>query len=275
MNYFSAIFLGVLQAVTEFLPVSSSGHLSLAQQVFHKVFDFSKVDLSFDILLHFATFLATAIYVRKDIFNIIKGILNKDRWALNVSLSVIVASIPAAVVGLLFEDFISDTFHSLAAVGFGFLLTSFVLELVQRKKLEAPTSSSINEENDNWSVPTLKQSLLIGLAQSVSIMPGVSRSGSTICMGLLTGLGSHSSIRFSFLMSLPVIFGATLLKSKELFNLSPEHQLPYLLGFISAFISGLFAIKLLVVAIKNLNLRPFSIYTFSLAIICLVVNFFN
>jgi len=276
MTILAAIILGLIQAVTEFLPVSSSGHLALAQQLLSNVFDFKKVPISFDVLVHFATLVVTALYVREDIFKIVRGIFSGDAWSRKVALAVIVASIPAGVIGFTLKDLIEESFHSLLVVACGLLLTSVFLETAQRKKSAETDGASLDKSAGldlDWEPPSVVQALIIGIAQAVSITPGVSRSGSTICTALILGMKSRSAIHFSFLMSLPVIFGATLLQVEDLISL-PSSEVPaYLAAFLATVLGGWFSIKFLVAAVRNINLRPFAIYTMVLGLICLIINF--
>ena len=275
MTILAAVILGLIQAVTEFLPVSSSGHLALAQQLFSSIFDLKKVPISFDVMVHFATLIVTALYVREDIVRILKGIVSGDQWSRRIALAVIVASVPAGIIGLTLKDLIEESFHSLSVVACGLILTSIFLETAQRKKAAESAGTELDKNSGfdtDWEPPSIFQALLIGLAQAVSISPGVSRSGSTICTALILGMKARSAVHFSFLMSLPVIFGATLLQTRELMAL-PSNEIPaYLAAFCATIAGGWFSIKFLVAAVRNINLRPFAVYTLTLGIICLIIS---
>jgi len=254
-----AIIVGIVQGLTEFLPVSSSGHIVIAQEILNLQHDESE-NLMFAIVLHFATALSTIIVFRKDIYAIIKGLL-QFKWneEYKFSLKIILSMIPAALVGLLLKDTLEELFSNLRLVGCMLLVTAILLYIADRAK---NTGKDIS----------YKDAFIIGLAQAVAaILPGISRSGSTISTSIILGDDKSKAARFSFLMVLPLIMGAA---AKEYLDAasSPETTLtfdamPLLFGFLAAFISGLFACKWMIEFVKKAQLKYFSFY-------CCIVGLF-
>jgi undecaprenyl-diphosphatase len=250
-----SIILGVVQAVSEFLPISSSGHLRIAEYFLNFQIENK---LSFEIALHFGTFLATVLIFFKDIKNAIiaffKGITTykksiKEDKDFRVSIMVIVASIPTAIAGLLLKDNIESI--DLSRVGLNLIITGSILLLT--KKIDG---YKVEEKKDEFST-TLKQVLIIGLAQSIAIFPGISRSGFTIAIALFLGLNREFAGRLSFLISLPAIFGAMLLTFKDFQQINIEMAL---VGLITAFIFGILALKFLLNFLKKGKLFYFGFY---------------
>ncbi len=245
MTIFQGFLLGLIQGLTEFLPVSSSGHLV----IFQHLLNLSDSSVTFDILVHLATSLAVIIVV----FDSLVKITFKQIKIIAL------ASLPAAIFGLLLNSQVETLFSSLRLVGFTLLITSGIL--FSTKLLKTLKPSELNHKN----------TFLIGLAQALAIFPGISRSGSTIVAGLHTGLAPKTAFNFSFLLSLPAIFGAQLLQLNKLTN-SPPSQIPSLLtGFITAFISGFFALKLLQKFVTNSKLHYFSYYCLVIGLLALLI----
>lgn len=200
-----AIFaLAVLQGLTEFLPVSSSGHLALGRHVM----DVQEGGLALDVALHLGTLVAIVAAFRKDVLRLIRDLFKGD---LRLWIWLVVATVPVGVIGILFKDHIEAASGTTAAAGGGLLLTATALLLAERsrKRVEAsggrPDASTVDR-------PKIVDAIAMGCAQAVAIWPGVSRSGSTISMGLLRGLTAEEAARFSFLMSLPAISGAAIVE---------------------------------------------------------------
>jgi len=238
-----AIFLGIIQGITEFLPVSSSGHLVLLQQI-------TETDLgsTFDILLHLGTLLATLIYFRKQITKLSKTYIKH----------IIIASIPAGVVGILLEKHIETLFSTLNIVFIGFIITTILLSIPNKTKNNKKTQLSNNS------------AIKIGLAQALAIIPGISRSGSTISIALLQGIKQKEAFTFSFLLSIPSILGAILLNITDI-QWSTTKTPTYISGLISAAISGYIALHLLSKITINSKLHKFATYTAIMAITTLVI----
>ena len=249
MDYFEAFLLGVVQGLTEFLPISSSGHIEISKVILGSSFDKNE-GLLFTIILHFATALSTMFIFRKDIINIFKGLLTK-KWneSKKFSLSILISMIPAVFIGLLYEDFINSLFNGnlilVAAMLYITGLLLFLSDFLKLKKKEI----------------TYKNSFIIGLAQAIAILPGISRSGATIATSVIMGIDREKAARFSFIMVIPLIFGSMFKSMIDYdFNLESFNILSLLIGFISAFITGLFACKWMIRLVKSSKLYYFSIY---------------
>ncbi|MDD2942905.1 MAG: undecaprenyl-diphosphate phosphatase [bacterium] len=280
MNIIEAGFIGFIQAVTEFLPVSSSGHLATIENIIGLGERHDPGFVMFlNVLVHFATFVVTILYYRKDILAIFSGLLQKNderrrkTWQLVIAL--VVGTIPAGIVGLSLKSVIEASFSSMLVVGGGFLLTSAFLTItsrLHRMDRDNDIDAAVTTIADN--PPTVKQALIVGCLQAVAILPGISRSGSTICSGLLTGLPADIAVRFSFLLSLPAVLGAAILESRGIGGIQSQFVLPLLVAFSSAVICGWFAMALLVRMVRKLQLTPFAWYTAGLGIFVMVREVF-
>tara|TARA_B110000261_G_scaffold35518_2_gene41197 strand:+ start:1104 stop:1895 length:792 start_codon:yes stop_codon:yes gene_type:complete len=249
MDYFEAFLLGIVQGLTEFLPISSSGHIEISKVILGSSFDKNE-GLLFTIILHFATSLSTMFFFRKDIIDVFKGLLTK-KWneSKKFSLSILISMIPAVFIGLLYEDFINSLFNgSLILVAAMLYITGLLLFLSDFLKLKKKEI-------------TYKNSFIIGLAQAIAILPGISRSGATIATSVIMGIDREKAARFSFIMVIPLIFGSMFKSMIDYdFNLESFNILSLLIGFISAFITGLFACKWMIRLVKSSKLYYFSIY---------------
>lgn len=259
MTILQALILGVVQGLTEFLPVSSSAHLVFVPAVMR-----IPPSVAFDTLLHLGTLLAVIGYFRKDVAALVKAFVRsladipgkKFRRGLRedsfkrLAWLIVVGSIPAGVLGFLFKKFFETLFHSETAVAVLLIVTGAILWLAERTKRG-------NKQAEDM---TMSDSLVIGLAQAAAIAPGISRSGATISAGLFLGLERRMAARFSFLLSIPAILGATVLQLKGIsagFHLSAG---VFLAGLISAFVSGWLAILVLMDIIQKRSLRVFAYY---------------
>lgn len=260
MEWFEALILGLVQGLTEYLPVSSSGHLQLGQ---HLLGVEEIGGLTFDIVVHVATVLATIVVLWKEVIWIFKGLFtwngklnDEQRYALNILISMI----PIGIIGLCFKDQIEAIFNgSLLVVGVCLLVTAILLAMTHfYKPQERETISPLH-------------AFIIGVAQSIAVLPGLSRSGSTIATGLLLGNSKQTLAQFSFLMVIPPILGEALLDFKHIFAPSAEYLAEHgaevslstsalIIGFVAAFISGCFACKLMINLVKKCKLIYFSIY---------------
>lgn len=251
MSIIQAFILGILQGLTEFLPVSSSGHLTL----FENIFGLESGGLFFNVILHFATLIAVVIIFWKDVVGIIKNPFGKE------SVNIIIASIPTFISALLVRIFIDEYLLSVF-IGYGFLITSVILLLTILTTKKEKLLININK----------KQAFTIGVVQGLAVFPGISRSGSTICAGLMLGVKREECAKFSFLISLPVILGGTIFETIEGVKngFGEVNAITCIIGFISAFIVALFTIKLMMRVVKNGNLWGFSIYMFLLSIFILL-----
>ena len=245
------IILGLVQGLTEFLPVSSQGHLLIAYRLLHLT-----ENLAFDTVVHLATALAAALYFYRDIIEL----FTKRRKLLWL---VLLATVITGVLGIGFKDFFESLFADFRYVGPFFIVTGLVILLG-----EWLGKGSRKEEAMNW-----KDSVLIGLAQAAAIVPSLSRSAMTISAGLACGLDRSLAARFAFILAIPAIGGAGLLQSKAIFKAGTIGigVWPLLLGFISAFISGWLAIKFLMSIIERMSLRPFAYYCLAIGLLVLVL----
>jgi undecaprenyl-diphosphatase len=254
MTYLEALLLGIIQGLTEFLPVSSSGHLELAKALMQDK-SLPEESLLFTVIVHAATALSTVVIFRKDIVQLMTGLfqfkLNEDFF---FSVKIILSMIPAAVIGVMFNDQIEQLFSGqVLLVGAMLILTGLLFFLADKaKSTEKPVGFS--------------NALVIGIAQAIAILPGISRSGATISTAVLLGIDRTKAARFSFLMVVPLILGKI---AKDLLggeiNPASAQALPLLLGFIAAFLTGLFACQLMIRIVQRSQLKYFSYY-------CLVVG---
>jgi len=251
MDIFTAVILGVVQGLTEFLPVSSSGHLVLAQSLIR---DFQQPGMLFDTLLHGATLGAVFVYFRRRILELIiapMGLVSNQYKIVYFEnkrflWGIIIASIPTAIIGLYLESRVEGIFSTPAFVGYFLIVTSFLLL----------KSDRYNGQNQISAVPAL----LIGIVQGLSVIPGISRAGSTTAAGLFLGIKREEMAEFTFLMSVPAIVGAIILQSKHLSSVPAADLAAYIAGMIAAFISGLAAISFMVYFIKRASLKGFALY---------------
>ena len=251
MDIINAIILGIIQGLTEFLPVSSSGHLEIAKAILGEDAGGGE-SMLMTVVLHFATALSTIIVFRKDLIELFEGLLQfRNNESLSFSLKIILSMVPAALVGVLFNDEIESLFGgSLILVGGMLILTGSLLFLADKAKASKKNVG-------------LKESVLIGISQAIAILPGISRSGATISTSVLLGIDKEKSSRFSFLMVVPLIFGkmAKDILSAEVMTES-SHFPSLLVGFIFAFFTGMFACKWMIKLVKNSQLKYFAYYCF-------------
>ncbi|MGI6412205.1 MAG: undecaprenyl-diphosphate phosphatase [Syntrophomonadaceae bacterium] len=259
MTIFEAIVLGAVQGLTEFLPVSSSGHLV----IFQHLFAVEEPPLTFDVLVHIGTLIPVFIVFWQDIWYLIKKPFSR------LTGLILVGCIPAGLVGYFFNTWIEKAFTSLLVVGLGLLFTGAVLKF---SEYSAKYSFGLKRFGDM----KYSDAVFIGLLQALAIIPGISRSGSTIAGGLLAGLDREIAARFSFLMSIPVILGAGILELSDLawVEMTWQEMQPYLLGFLSSIITGYIAIKIVFNLVKIGRLSVFTWYCWALAGIVLTIVFY-
>ncbi len=261
MEIFDAIILGIIQGLTEFLPVSSSGHLELGKAILGDT-SVGEESLLFTIVLHFATAISTVIVFRKDILEIIKGLL-KFTWneETQFAAKIMLSTIPAVVIGLFFEKQLEQLFGgNIAFVGFMLLITAILLWMADKAK------------NTNKPV-SFGNSIVIGISQAIAMLPGISRSGSTIATSVLLGNDKSKAARFSFLMVIPLIFGKI---AKDILDgaitTSSENSIVLIVGFVAALISGYFACKWMIALVKKSKLTYFALYCLVVGIIAIAVG---
>lgn len=264
MDIIKAIILGIIQGLTEFLPVSSSGHLELGKAILGDT-SVGEESLLFTVVLHFATALSTVVIFRKDILDIIKGFL-KFKWNDDTQFifKIVISMLPAVIVGLFFEDELEQLFGgSIMLVGFMLLVTGALLFLADKAKNTTKNVSTTN-------------AILIGISQAIAMLPGISRSGATISTSVLLGVDKTKAARFSFLMVVPLIFGKI---AKDILggdlSFESNQMIPLSAGFIAAFISGLFACTWMISLVKKSKLSYFAYYCFIVGIIAIIYTLLN
>ena len=269
MDMITTSILGLVQGLTEFLPVSSSGHLVIGQNLF----GLKEPELVFDIALHFATLFAVIIFYRQAIFDILISCINalskilKSKQKISTVLSsetdakvfilICISSVPTAIIGLLLKDFFKSLFASLTAVGISFLFTAVILFTTRFFK---PGKTGEKELS-------VFKAIILGVVQGLAITPGISRSGITISCGLMLGLKREFAAKYSFLMSIPAIFGAAILELKDITSLNQGELLPIFIGMVFAAFSGFFALKYLINIVNAGRLYMFSFYLIILGVI--------
>lgn len=266
MSYFQAILLGLIQGLTEFLPVSSSGHLALLQHFFGV-----KADevLLFTVMLHVGTLVSVFIMYHKDIWELIKelgltimdlctgkGLRLAERPVRKLGVMMIVATIPTAIIGFAFNDFFESLYSRILFIGIGFLITGTEMYIAEK-------IGSNTREIDKM---TFGNAILVGVMQGIAIYPGISRSGSTLVGGLAGGLKREFAIRFAFLISIPSILGSALLEGKDALEAGIDTSVlgPIAVGMVIAAISGVLAIKAMIKVVSDKKLKYFSYYVWAL-----------
>lgn len=259
MEWFEAIILGIVQGLTEFLPVSSSGHLEIGKVLLGVE---ATDDLMFTTLVHAATVLSTIIVFRKQIFGLLKGFFkfrynDETDYLFKIALS----CVPIMIVGLFFKDHVEALFGSIKVVGFALLLTSVLLFFSDLASRPGRVDKSSGNAKGPRNGISYWQAFVVGLSQALAVIPGLSRSGTTISTGLICGVRREVMAQFSFLMVLIPILGESFLElvGGE-FASSSVGALPLVLGFVSAFVSGLFACKVMIALVKKAKLSWFAIY---------------
>lgn len=274
MDIIQALILGIVQGLTEFLPVSSSAHL-----VFMRSLTGVEPSLAYDTLLHIGTLVAVVAYFWKDIILMLKSFfasliditkgqfrqgLQDDNFK-KLAWFILIGTIPAGLAGILLKDFFESLFSNVIAVGFFLIITGFLLwgsEMVSRKIVDKKSLKKMN----------IKEALIMGTAQAAAIAPGISRSGSTISVGLFLGLERELAARFSFLLSIPAILGAALVQTKDISSILDISTIAALAGFMAAIITGYLAIKLMLKLIKERDLLIFAYYCWIIGPIAIILS---
>ncbi len=262
MSIVQALILGLVQGLTEFVPVSSSGHLVLM----HQALGITENGLTFDVALHIGTLLALIVYFYKDLVLLVGGLFGKNdsrrlAWLLAA------ATVPAVIVGAALESTAESAFRSVRLVAINLILVAFVM-------LAAESFARRYKHKAELKNVTAKQALTIGAAQAAAIVPGVSRSGSTITTGLLLGLDRVAATRFSFLLGIPITAGAIakVLLNAETFHTIGSEASIFLIGIITAFVSGLVAIRFLLRFLAGHTLALFAYYRIGLGLFVLLLG---
>jgi undecaprenyl-diphosphatase len=273
MDILQGIIIGIVQGLTEFLPISSSAHLIFIQHILNV----EQGNLAFDVLLHLGTLIAVIGYFYKDVIEMIKAFImsiidlfngnfvkgfKEDNYK-KLAWFVIIGTIPIGFVGVFFKSTIESTFNTLIIPGFFLIITGILLYSSQR----------INVGNKSIAQGNIKDIIIVGISQGLAILPGLSRSGTTISAGLFVGFDKEFAAKFSFLLSIPAILGATIVQIKDIGTGLDSNLLPYIFGFLVAFISGYLAISLLLKIIKEKSLDVFAYYCWIVGI-CILIYFF-
>lgn len=275
MNYTEAILLGIIQGLTEFLPVSSSGHLVLFQQLF----GLKEAEIFFDVCVHLGTLLAVMAVFRQEIMNIILALMRflassgskktvsqkiESDPDLKLAMLIVIGSIPTAVLGLLFRGIADRLFASAFIAGIMLMVTGLLLWITRW--------AAARLKQDGADRLTPKNALIIGVVQGLAIIPGISRSGSTISIGLLLGINREKAARYSFLLSIPAIIGAGLLSLKEGLSQADLTIQISLLGAITAALVGYGALKSLLHVVKKGRLHLFAPYCWLVGILAIIFS---
>lgn len=259
MSFIEAIVLGIVQGLTEFLPVSSSGHLELTKTILGDS-SVPEESLLMTVVLHAATALSTIVIFRKDISELLRGLFKfKNNEEFKYSLKIVLSMFPAAAVGVLLEDEIEQLFGGqILLVGLMLLVTGTLLFLADRAK---STDRKVSNQN----------AIMIGIAQAIAILPGISRSGATISTSVLLGIDRQKAARFSFLMVVPLILGkmGKDILSGDLMAANTEASL-LIAGFIAAFVAGLIACQWMIRLVKRSQLKYFSYYCYIVGLAAII-----
>lgn len=258
MTIIEALLLGLIQGLTEFLPVSSSGHLV----IFQDLLGMNEPGVTLEIILHFGTLFSVIWVFRKDFFDLFAFI--NDKRQRHFLLMLLIGTIVTALIGLLFRGYVDYLFQSTLVVGFMLIVTGVILKLITTIKTGEKEIIEMN----------IKDAALVGLLQGLAIMPGISRSGSTILASLWCGLDRNSAIKYSFMLSAPVILGATILETRDLFlaGLDREMIIYYVAGGLVAFISGIFAIKTFIRLLTQSKFYYFSYYCWAVGSLVIIIS---
>lgn len=265
MEYIKYIILGIIQGITEPLPISSSGHIFLFKNLFEtEIFN----TLNFEIISNFGSFLAILFIFRKDIVDLIKHfftfIFNKQKRKENKDgfmyvIKMVISTIPVGISGILFNEYLESHFTSLKFLAISFLFTALMLYLVR----------NIKGEKDSFDI-TFKDALIIGLFQAITIIPGISRSGTVLVACLICKLKRDAALKYTFMLYFPVSVGTMLLKAPELINTETSLLIPYMSGMIAALVITFFSYKWLSNLVKKGKLWKFSIYCILLSLFILI-----
>lgn len=274
MDILHAIVIGIVQGLTEFLPVSSSAHLIFAQELL----GVNQPGLAFDVLLHLGTLIAVVSYFFKDIVEMIKAFFSslvdifrgkfkqgfREEPYKKLAWMVIIGTIPVGIIGVVFDAEVEAAFNSITIPAFFLLITGVLLYVSQR----------LNVGHKDIKDTSLKESIIVGIGQACAIIPGLSRSGTTIATGLLIGLDKEFAAKFSFLLAVPAILGATVTQLNGIGAGLDSNLLPYVFGFFASLISGYFAISILLKLIRERSLDVFAFYCWIVGAVILVYSLF-
>jgi undecaprenyl-diphosphatase len=248
MTNIDAIILGIIQGLTEFLPVSSSGHLVLAESLF----GVKMPGVTFEVLIHIATLLSVLIYFHKKIFRLVQSLFVKAMVnERKIILFLIIGTIPAGLAGILLKDFFEKTFSNPTEASIELIINGGILLIPYFLTVKIKGLS-------------LFSVIMIGIGQAIAILPGISRSGSTIVAGIMCGVKPEDAAEFSFLLSIPAIGGAAVLKMKDMFSTPATLSGPYLVAFLTSFLFGLLSVYVVLETVKKGKLKYFAYYCFAI-----------
>lgn len=276
MDFYHALTLGIVQGLTEFLPISSSGHLVL----FQALLGLEEPELLFDIAVHVGTLVAVCLFYFRDIKRVVRMLFSKSVWSDNgggfgkqikktpeirLFFLIIVGTIPTVCLGLAFRPIADTLFSSIRIVGFMLVITGLVLWLTRRTPATGRRTGEL----------TLRDALYIGVVQGLAILPGISRSGSTIAIGLLRGINRETAARYSFLLSIPAILGALVLGCFDISGATAHRQATGIMvgGALVAFVVGYLALRILVYMIQKGRFFIFAPYCWLLGTLCVIYSF--
>ncbi len=277
MTYLNAAILGIVQGLAEFLPISSSGHLTMLQHFFGIEGDSI---LIFTILMHVGTLAAVFIIYWSDIWNLIKelfitiwdlvrlkGLRLNERPVRKLGVMIIIASIPTAIIGIGLEDMFESFYETLIPTGVGLIITGILLWVAESR----PQKKGMGVEKMTWA-----HAVIIGTMQGFAITPGVSRSGSTLFGGLITGLERDFAVEFAFLISIPSVLGSLIFEmgGDSMGSLFSTNMGPIIVGFICSLVSGIFAIKVMITVVRKYSLKIFSLYVWVVGALLIAYTLF-
>jgi len=266
MEWFEALILGIVQGLTEFLPVSSSGHLVIAKELF----GIKTEDLTFEIVVHAATVLATLCVFWKEIVKLFSGFF-KFKWndETKYILMIVVSMVPVGIVGVFCKDYVEELFGGgLLLIGLALIVTAYLLILSENFQKKQALSKKEPKEM------SFRSAMWMGLAQAFAVIPGLSRSGSTIATGLICGVKKSDVAKFSFLMVLMPVLGEAFLDlvGGDFAGASSIGSMNLIIGFLAAFVSGLFACKVMIEIVKRAKLSWFALYCGLVGLLCVIFN---
>ncbi|MDP8205212.1 MAG: undecaprenyl-diphosphatase UppP [Candidatus Electryonea clarkiae] len=256
MNLWQALILGIVQGLTEFLPISSSGHLVIVNHLL----GISDESISFEVAVHIGTLVSVLVYFRKDIIQLFVDFFRGGEMR-RVGWMILLAMVPTGIIGLSLSNVINVLFESPKFAAGGLFVTAIILFIAEK----------IKNKNKLITDTRWKNALLIGAMQGMAIMPGISRSGSTIAAGLFSGLSRDAAARFSFLLAIPAILAAAVYELKDFSHLEHEMLLPFAVGTCASMISGYLAIGALMAVLRRGKLYGFSIYTIIVGSLVLIL----
>lgn len=251
MTYFDAAILGVLQGLTEFLPISSSGHLVLVQAIL----GVKQPGVSFEILVHLATLLAVILYFRTQVGLLLKSVVTKSmKRERGIVAYLIIGIMPAGIAGLLFKEQVEQAFSNPAVTSIMLFVTGLILLSTRLPKGGNKPISFVS-------------AIIIGVGQAIALLPGISRSGATISAGIMCKVEPSKAAEFSFLLAIPAILGAVVLQAEELLNLDSDLLGPYFVGVLFSFLLGLVAVHSVLEIVRRGKLDYFAYYCFAAGVV--------